>query len=165
MKNHIIHKVLKQVFIKTLRFGTVILYKIKVSNTLDEVMKQARTKIDRKFEGYGIEFLLTQEKHLQYQGRPIEGSAKLSDFNVQEGDTLRVSGYKSKGGAPKKKRKDNPFATEAPKMTQEGDMKHFEASFTTALAISKMDSVDPLVTIQGRTIEHHLFLICRRRGC
>ena len=78
MGNHLIDKVLEQVFIKTLRFGTVTLYKIPDESTIDNLLKQARLKIDRKFEGYDIEMLLLQEHALMFDGLPMEGGRSIA---------------------------------------------------------------------------------------
>ena len=92
------------------------------------------------------------QQRLIYTDQQLEDDHTLSDYNIQKEDTITLT-LGLKGGAPKKKRKENPFLNEVPKMVQEGDLNYFEASFKTALAITKMESVDPISTIQECNLE------------
>ena len=123
--------------------GKVIMLHVEASDTISNLKKITKNK----------EFIPIKHQRLFYKSKELEDGSTLSEADITN-EAMLLLGLRIRGGAPKKKRKDNPFLTEAPRrMAQEGDLNYFEASFKTALEITKMESVDPIGTIQECNLE------------
>ena len=122
--------------------GMIIKLQVEASDTIYNLKKILKNLMDTPIK----------HQRLIYHDQQLEDDHTLSDYNIQNESMLHLGG-RLRGGAPKKKRKDNPFLTEAIRMAQEDDLNYFEASFKTALEITMMESADPIVTIQECNLE------------
>lgn len=89
-----------QIFVKTMDFGTITL-DAKASDTIGNVKRNIRKKLESMFEGYGVELWVDASHafNIIFDGHPLEDDKTLSDYNIQQESTLRfVHGLE--GGAP-----------------------------------------------------------------
>ena len=79
-----------QIFVKTLSFGSVTLDNVKTSDTIDEVKKMARRKLESMFEGFDVEQMVGFEQHLTFAGKQLEDGRTLAYYNIQAESTLTM---------------------------------------------------------------------------
>ena len=78
--------------IKTLTFGTVTVNDLKASDKIEYVRKQLKIKLDNITVGFDVDLVVAQEgiHHLLLDGKPLEDSKTLGDYNIKKDTTLRL---------------------------------------------------------------------------
>ena len=78
-----------QIFVKTLNFGTVSL-QVEASDTIGDVKKMVRDKLDTQFTGFDVEVMVATENQLSFEGKLLDDDLNLSDYHIQEEANLRT---------------------------------------------------------------------------
>jgi hypothetical protein len=69
-----------QIFVKTLN-GNIITLAVEASNTIDGVKAQTQSK----------ELFPSNQQHLTFKGNQLKGGHTVSEYNIQESDTVRLA--------------------------------------------------------------------------